>query len=368
MKPARIIHIDYGSKGNAGLYLVQMLKAYSGPIPVDAYAHSEFPRVDTHGRVIRLLDNFSRFIPWNAAKQALKCVDLYMCFAWIAFLLRRQARKQKLFVFVQFFQSFHAYEWFFRRIARYCTLIVTVHDAVELNHSYPAFIMSARDEIIKHAHFIIVHGAESVQRLQYLAKPIYEIPFPLFLSEANTEDRSDAASDLVCFLFIGHIRAEKGVDVLVDAWRRLPNEILNRASLIIAGTYNKSLNIDFSGLENCSLVFEYLDDNRFVELIRSCHYVLMPYLGGTNSGVLSIATALNRPCITTQIPLFTSSSFFEQRLSIVSPADLDKLLIRVVANHADDYQAYLTGVSLKSVEYQSTFFAQLRRVYDEVVR
>lgn len=368
MNPVKFIHIDYGTKGNAGLYLLQILRAYSGPIPVDAYVHSEFPRQLAHGRVIRIFDHLSRFIPWKFAQQAYKCLDLYVCFAWLAIVIRLRGRKQRLFVFVQFFQSFHAYEWLFRQINRHCTLIVTVHDAVELSHNYPALLMSPRDDIVKHAHILIVHGAESVQKLSYLSKPTFQMPFPLMMDEKGSIASADKAAGIVRFLFIGHIRIEKGIDDLVNVWRNLPEEILKCASLTIAGTYNTNLNIDFSALKNCRLIFDYLDENQFVELISDCHYVVMPYRGGTNSGVLSVATALNRPCITSRIPLFSNSPFFEEQLSFFDLTEFSKLLKTTIMCHSEKYDTYQRSIVAKCIDYQSNFEIRISQIYAELIR
>lgn len=368
MSPVKFIHIDYGTKGNAGLYLLQILKAYSGPIPVDAYVHSEFPRRVAHACVLRIFDHLSRFIPWKFAQQVYKCLDIYVCFAWLAMVIILRPRKQRIFVFVQFFQSFHAYEWLFRRINTHCTLIVTVHDAVELSHNYPALIMSSRDDILRHAHFLLVHGAESVKKLNYLSKPIFQIPFPLMTDEGTSNVPAYKADGIVRFLFIGHIRIEKGIDALVDAWRELPKEILKNASLTIAGTYNGELNIDFDSLKNCELIFDYLSDKRFVELINDSHYVVLPYRGGTNSGVLSVAIAMNRPCITTRIPLFSESLFFEERLAVAELSSLSDLLASVVRNDLKDYDIYLKQILINRISSKSKFSKKINDFYNEIIR
>lgn len=367
MRHTKIIHVDYGTKGNSGFYLAQLLTAYKGSIPIDAYVHLEFPKPDTNARVIRLFGRFTKYIPSGRLRQLYKCLDLYICFAWIIYILRRSEETQRPIVFVQFFQSFHAYKWLFSRIRPYCTLVVTVHDAVELEHSYPAIIMSSRDEILKCAHILLVHGSESINKLSYLGKPIVDIPFPLMTSEVSFKISKVSIGKIVKFLFIGHIRPEKGVDVLIEAWRRIPEEILERATLTIAGTYNQSMGIDFSGLRNCTLMLEYLDDQQFEELIRDCHYVVMPYRGGTNSGVLSIAAAFGRPCITTRIPVFLSSPFNEEQLSVGDLSDFPNLLMKVILSHSDSYQHYLNRNRLRCIEFESNFSRKIQKVYDELI-
>lgn len=367
MLSSKIIHVDYGSSGTAGLYLAQILKAYSGPIPVDAYVHSNFPKINTYGKIFRVFDRLSKFIPGDKPKKMLKAIDLYINFVYLIISLRHASGKYKLYVFVQFFQSFHAYKFLFRGIRKYCTLVVTVHDAIELKHNYPSLIMSSRDEIINLAHYLLVHNADSVSKLIYLGKPIFRIPFPL-MTDDDADSIHHPEAGKVRFLFIGHIRPEKGIDDLISAWKKLPSNILDRACLTIAGTYDSRLKINFEGLVNCTLLFEYLNDEKFVQLISACHYVVLPYRGGTNSGVLSMSAALGRPCITTRLPIFMESPFFEERLSLAPHSDISELISGVVINHSKNYNDYLSANSLRFTRAQSEFRQSISDLYEKIVR
>lgn len=364
----KIVHIDYGSNGTAGLYIAQILKAYSGPLRVDAYVHSDFPEVRAHGRIFRIFDRVSKFIPGDKPRKILRAIDLYLVFLYLVFTLKRASKEYELYVFVQFFQSFHAYKFLFSRIRKNCTLIVTVHDAVELEHNYPSIIMSARDDIISHADYLLVHNKSSAEKLSYLQKQIFQIPFPLMVSNETGSAHGLPMGDQVRFLFIGHIRPEKGIDELINAWRRLPQNILNRASLTIAGTYNFDLHVNFEKLKNCTLILDYLDDEEFVRLICSSHYVILPYRGGTNSGVLSMASALGRPCITTNLPIFTESPLFEDLLSLGFVSKLDELLSKTVVEHSEMYEVYLERNKLRYSFAQSEFSEKLSYLYENIIR
>jgi glycosyltransferase involved in cell wall biosynthesis len=364
----KIIHIDYGSSGTSGLYLAQILNAYPGPIPVDAYVHSNFPKLNVCGEIFRVFDRFSKFLPGDKLQKIFKAIDLYINFILLIILLRQVSKKHKLYVFVQFFQSFHAYQFLFRRIKNYCTLVVTVHDAVELQHNYPSLIMSSRDEIINHAHYLLVHNADSASKLSYLGKRIYQIPFPPMTSDNNADSIELPENGNVRFLFIGHLRPEKGIDDLLAAWKKLSSNILDRAFLTVAGTYSSSLKLNFEGLVNCTLLLEYMNEEKFVQLIRACHYVVLPYRGGTNSGVLSIASALGRPCITTQLPIFLESPFFEELLSLAPHSDMSEFISSVVIEHPQKYNDYLIRNSFRFKRAQSDFRQSIPDLYEKIVR
>lgn len=362
MRETKIVHIDYGTKGNSGFYLEQILITYTGKNSVDAYVHSEYYGECGKAKVIKIFDSMSKYITWGTGKNIYKLMDLYIVYFIILLRLLVESRKYNIVLFVSLFQSFHAYELFLRYMSRYVKIIVTVHDAIEHRHSYPKFIMSNRDDILKHASYIIVHGHESTEILKYLAKPILEIPFPLMKS---LKTKTYKNNDQIRFLYIGHIREEKGVDILIEAWRKIHHHHHHNVMLTIAGTKSCKLKIDFNNLKNFRTIFDYIDDETFVDLISKADYVVLPYVGGTNSGVFSVATSLKKPCITSSIPLFTQSPFSIESLRFSGGVEsLLDLMEAVVLNHSIKYIEYQDFLSSQIVQYQSNFKIKLNHVYN----
>ena len=329
MKNTKIVHIDYGTKGNAGLYLERILCVPQSEFSVEAYVHNDFQATRSNAKVIRIFDKFSKYIPFNPLKNLYRLVDLYCCFLIIIIRLQLEAKKNSITVFVALFQSFHAYHFLANWLARSMNLVVTVHDATEHKHSYPSLIMCQRDLILQSADHLLVHGPDSVLKLKYLNKPFLMIPFPLMRPDQSrlimTSPQEPGVTKL---LFIGHIRWEKGLDILLEVWRALPPESLKRLQLTIAGTYPKSLAIDFDKLSQVQLILEFIDDIRFEQMIYDTDYVVFPYREGTNSGVLSVAASLGKPCITSSIPLFLESPFFIRELSFATSEELAEILKR----------------------------------------
>lgn len=366
MKNTKIIHIDYGTKGNSGFYLEQILLNYSGKYSIDAYVHSEYIGEIGKARVIRIFDMLSKYIPWKTGKNIYKLLDIYLAFFIIYVRILAGSSKNNIVLFISLFQSFHAYELFLHLISKHAKIIITVHDAIEHHHGYPKFIMSNRDNILKSADHLIVHGRESIQLLNYLDKPISEIPFPL-MKATRTRVVDLKKSRQVKFLYIGHIRVEKGVDILVEAWRKYCHTD-NNVTLTIAGTVSCSLDIDFKNLKNCSTIFGYIDDNTFVDLIIDADYVVLPYIGGTNSGVFSVATSLIRPCITSCIPLFTQSPFSIKSLRYSGGGEsLADMLDLTVRNHSQKYSIYQKFLQSQIDSYQKGFKNTLNHVYDQIM-
>ena len=365
MMPQKIIHIDYGTKGNSAYYLEQLLRAYSGVVPVEAFVHKEYVG-ETHGaKVTRIFEAASRLLPAGFIKNVYKLVDIYVAFFLIYIALRRKSRTDRLYVFISLFQSFHVYKWFLGLISKYAVIVITVHDAVEHKHNYPKIIMCNRDDILSYADAIIVHGRDSCQILSYLGKKTYDLPFPLSTPRFS---RKIPSYEHVKFLYIGHIRAEKGVDILIDAWRDIslcePN-----AYLTIAGTYSGLPAIDFKNLFNVNLLLNYQSDSDFERLILDTDYVVLPYTGGTNSGVLSMSTSYLRPCITSRIPLFTESQFtLDELMYEDGKSGLISVLKRVIGNHGDRYSFYQNMLSEKLDGYLSIFSKELTSKYSDILR
>jgi glycosyltransferase involved in cell wall biosynthesis len=275
--------------------------------------------------VTRLFARFADRISNKTLNSLYRLIDLYLCLLWLAVKIRWDARTRRVYVVVSLFQAFNAYEAFFRLIRSRCHLSVIVHDAVELKHSYPSFIMSDRDRMLGCAHRLLVHNKYSVEVMQRLGKPIDMFPFPPMRpvvpgmpTGARTERRH--------FVFVGHLRPEKGVGTLVDCWRRLPNDVRCKGWLTIAGSPAGDTGLDFSELPDSTVLLGFVEEPAFVKLILEADYMVFPYRGGTNSGVYSVASSLGRPSITSRIPVFVQSEFYDESLSFESEPGLTRLI------------------------------------------
>ena len=360
MKPKYIVHIDYGSRGNSGCYIERLLQVTSAKSHVRAYVHSEFPISQSTAKIIKIFDRWSERIGSPKIKAAIKVVDIYLCFLKIFFDVRTLSKVYDVQLYCAFFQSFHVYGWFFKIVRKYCNLNVTVHDAVELAHTYPSFIMSERDNTLRYAHRLIVHSEASQVILRHLEIPMSLILFPV---ENRPMPMVRQRGSLVKFLFIGHLRKEKGIINLIKAWSLLNPADVSAANLTIAGSDVLNMGSDAVNLPNCTTKFGYIDDEEFEALIQDTDYVVLPYEGGTNSGVLSIATSCEKPCITSNIPCFSQSQYFLEDLSFKNPGDLSPMIARVIRSHVGNYDGYVDFLRLKNIDYQKDFDEDINQMY-----
>lgn len=99
-------------------------------------------------------------------------------------------------------------------------------------------------------------------------------------------------------LFFGRISPYKGIDYLINAVKRMGNDV----QLIIAGGgtvyFPKSL---YESDSRIILMNRYIDMNELYGLISNCSIVVCPYTDATQSGVVMTAYSLYKPVIVTDV-------------------------------------------------------------------
>lgn len=175
-----------------------------------------------------------------------------------------------------------------------------------------------RAKFYRLAHWLIVHNLNSKQELAGLAvdlQRVFMFRFPLYMdfNAAGLDGARAEPSAGARFLFIGHLRPEKGVSLLNEAW-----DIFLRgddhATLTIAGNVPPGFQYDFGDLAARRMTFidHYIDDAEFSRMIASCDCVVLPYFRGTNSAVASAVLAAGKDVIVSNIPMFTNNELIPQ--------------------------------------------------------
>jgi len=165
------------------------------------------------------------------------------------------------------------------------------------------------------ANKLIVHNEGSIKELKehfnINEDKIYYLPFPncdlnKYKALVN-KDINYEPTNIRRYLFIGHMRIEKGINILLQAWKKF-SEDKEDVKLILAG--NLVSDIDRSIIDtnpSIELHSEYLTDNKYFEMINSSDLVIFPYIRGTNSAVLSNVVSLSKLIIVSDINMFMKS-------------------------------------------------------------
>lgn len=108
-------------------------------------------------------------------------------------------------------------------------------------------------------------------------------------------------------LFFGFIRDYKGLDLLLEAWARMPEDTSHKRKLIVAGEYYGNRDkyealIDELGLRERVIVRdEYIPENEVRYYFSAVDLVIQPYRTATQSGVTQVAYHFDVPMIVTSV-------------------------------------------------------------------
>ena len=132
---------------------------------------------------------------------------------------------------------------------------------------------------------------------------------PLYSHFGARKDRLEAEDKLRLehgkknLLFFGLIRTYKGLDILLEAFRMLPDEY----QLIIAGEpygsfekYQKIID-SIPGKERISMNLKYIKDSEVTDYFSAADVAVLPYRSATQSGISSVSYHFEVPMIVTDV-------------------------------------------------------------------
>ncbi len=183
--------------------------------------------------------------------------------------------------------------------------VTTIHDVKPHYGDKESARAFFNDIPIKHSSGIIVHGSNLVKELMHKFNvsndKVYNIPFgELFLcKEFINKERKEEKNTV---LFFGRIWEYKGLKYLIETEpyisRRIPN-----LRIIIAGQGE-----DFSKYEKMMVHKEkfivynnYISNEMVAELFQKASIVVLPYVDGSQSGVVPMAYAFKKPVVATNV-------------------------------------------------------------------
>ena len=182
--------------------------------------------------------------------------------------------------------------------------VITIHDPA----AHPGFIhrMSSLWETIcaHRSTRCVVLGRKFVEEMQargIASDKIDVIPHAVF-SFYDRFSRDKPASRVArSLLFFGRITSYKGLDVLIRAFRMLQEQWPDlRLNIVGEGDlrlYRRLL----EGARNITVVNRWVDDTQVADIFQAAEIVVVPYVSGSQSGVIALAANFACPVVATRV-------------------------------------------------------------------
>lgn len=339
MKKIDILHIYAGTSGSAGLYINEVYTSlsenFSQELIVNYYY--SFPE----GK--KVFYKFSELsapykFKWNKTRLFIRFLELCVALTYsVNYLI---VNKVKLLNYNLTSDLF--VEYCFLRLIKLITktkILITCHDVIPFGISSIELFekkQKKKKRFFLLADYLIVHNENSKTDLKKYYKieaNILEHPFPLMDLKKLFKEIPDPGSLTIKNHFLvgmfGHFRKEKGLDLLLQAWKSFYEESKN-VELLLAGNFPPKYlkTIEELKIKGVKIIPRFIDDKSYYNYIASCDLVVLPYTRGTNTGIPSSIISLNTLVLTSDIPMFKNNKLLcsKQLFEANNPIDLEKKL------------------------------------------
>jgi glycosyltransferase involved in cell wall biosynthesis len=207
--------------------------------------------------------------------------------------------------------------WLWRRLARARTVIFTVHDTTPfLGRPTSRWQQLGWQKLLHEPHGLIVHTEESKRdllRCGVAPERVTVIPHGLLhaggASPAPHAPRAARSSSAPrTMLVFGEIKPYKGIDVLLRALARLPEDVAAGWRLVIAGRPRCDVT-ELRRLASLSRVpvewrLEHVPESEIPSLFTSADLMVFPYRQIAASGALMLSLPFGVPVVASQVGIF----------------------------------------------------------------
>ena len=189
-------------------------------------------------------------------------------------------KKKYPIVFTEHDPSFHEGEKIYRRV----------------HHGFTKLLA------LQKADAIIVHGERMKEILvnrNVSEDKIYSIPHGEFSIYAKW--RKDGIKEDKSVLFLGRIEKYKGIDYLIKA-EPLITSAVSDAKIIIAGSGDfKKYKHLIKNKDNFEVHNRFIPDEEVAEFFQRAGVVVLPYVDGSQTGIIPIAYSFKKPVVVTDV-------------------------------------------------------------------
>lgn len=191
--------------------------------------------------------------------------------------------------------------------------IYTAHNILSHDSIFHERELTFRRKIVPYFDHVLVHGELARQRIideigggdrnkiHVMPHGTYQGYYPDYVTRETARQKLGIAENKFVFLFFGNIKGYKGINALLDAYRKIRSK-RDDVVLVIAGrvfdTESKSKIDDYASLDP-SVLFNpgFIEDSDVQYYFNSADLVVLPYTRILTSGAALLSVAFNRPVI-----------------------------------------------------------------------
>ena len=203
----------------------------------------------------------------------------------------------------------------------------------------------------------VVQDIASLDREQ---KPKTFSPHPVYDHYGKKMDRKDACVALGLddrkryMLFFGLVRAYKGLDLLLDAFAKVKDE-LKDLQLVVAGEFYEDedkylAQIEANGLKDRVVVKnEFVADADLRKYFGVADLIVQPYRTATQSGVTQVAFHFEKPCLVTNVGGL-GEIIHHRKMGYAVDPEVDAIANNMLDYYQNDRQEAFTKYLVKEKE------------------
>lgn len=248
---------------------------------------------------------------------------------------------------------------FLGAMARVAPLVLTVHDTKPFNGDPASRLQSLGFlKALRRFHALIVHTEQGRERLSSQGLPdewLTVLPHGL-LQAARVPNVPPAANDPgTTFVLFGKMKPYKGIDVLIEAFARMPASlqansrmrVVGKPYMDVAPLVAQAERLGVSG--QLSIEQGFIDDRDIPELFGPGTVAVFPYREIEASGVLAIAASHGRPMIASRVGAFAETIVEGVNGHLVEANDVAGLAAAMVRMVEDPEHAARCGLAMAKI-------------------
>lgn len=361
-----IYHIYWGTSGNSGLYLdeiYQCLKenGYKQKVFVSYYYPFEYGE--------RIFFHHSDIAHCTVKGLKRKFVQLYeILVAFIRIIISARRDKPEV-VNYSLISGSYWFVLYFLILLKWVSgskLIITCHDVCPWgNHEHGSREMKNRQKIFDIADKLLVHNDSSIIDLERVInidrQKIVKHLFPI-MDLTKLMGGKKCVEKKCDFLFIGHLRRDKGIDFLINTWKTFHSH--NKEAVLWICGRPQGQDYDVNNLRQYNIICNlgFISDENYCQYIQSARYVILPYLKGTNSGIISTVLSLGADVVTSDISMFTDNPLVS-RENMFKSGDADSL-VKILKDKYDNQSP--KDMEQLLCQYKENFYNEVLSAYKDL--